>query len=259
VLLARNAMFRDKHRGKRCFVIGTGRSLRTQNLAPLSNEITFVVNEFCQHPLVGAWQPTYYSLIDPGLFDLEEPSNVVFFRELRQRVWNSTFFVPIYYHGPLDTRGLIEREGILGSASVFYVALDQPHSRERSFEVDLTGFVHSVWNVVQLNILVALFMGCSPIVLLGLDHDWLASRSETNHFYTKDILRWTLNRRPPQYQDRSYRALMERQLQLWHHYETLAMIAAQRGITIMNATAGGFLDVYPRVDFETLFPLAGKT
>src|ERR1044072_5448632 len=41
-LLKRNEVFRNRHKGQRCFVLGNGPSLRNQDLTPLANEITFV-------------------------------------------------------------------------------------------------------------------------------------------------------------------------------------------------------------------------
>src|SRR6185295_12690269 len=39
-LLKRNEIFRDRHKGKRCFVIGNGPSLKNQDLSLLADEIT---------------------------------------------------------------------------------------------------------------------------------------------------------------------------------------------------------------------------
>src|SRR5689334_4044737 len=62
-LLQRNEVFRDRHKGRRCFVIGNGPSLKEQDLSPLVDEITLVTNSFYAHPIVGdSWQPSYYFL-----------------------------------------------------------------------------------------------------------------------------------------------------------------------------------------------------
>ena len=49
-LLARNSVFRNRHKGQRCFVIGNGPSLKTQDLSLLAREITFVMSGFWKHP-----------------------------------------------------------------------------------------------------------------------------------------------------------------------------------------------------------------
>jgi len=43
---------------------------------------------------------------------------------------------------------------------------------------------------------------------------------------------------------------------LWRQYKALRAIATARGVRIFNATRGGLLDVFPRVELEALFPTA---
>jgi hypothetical protein len=105
-------------------------------------------------------------------------------------------------------------------------------------------------SVSQLCIMAAIYMGCSPIYLLGLDHDWLAHRGEAGHFYPGHGGLEKHQEFKPQLSDWSYKFLMECQLKLWTGYETLAEIAARKGIRILNATNGGFLDVFERVNYE---------
>src|SRR5690349_18838408 len=49
-LLKRNEVFRNLHKGRRCFIIGNGPSIKDQDLSPLANEITLVTNSFHVHP-----------------------------------------------------------------------------------------------------------------------------------------------------------------------------------------------------------------
>src|SRR6476646_10859762 len=49
-LIARNAELRNRHKERtRCFVIGNGPSLKTQDLTLLKDEITIVANSFFKH------------------------------------------------------------------------------------------------------------------------------------------------------------------------------------------------------------------
>src|SRR3972149_208804 len=73
-LLHNNIKFLQIHKNKRCFIIGNGSSLKKQNLSPLKNEITFVMNAFWKHPIISeSWQPTYYCFADPATFDGTKP------------------------------------------------------------------------------------------------------------------------------------------------------------------------------------------
>src|SRR5690242_4618800 len=63
-IVARNSVFRDKHKGRRAFVIATGPSLKNQDITGLGDEITFVMSGFWKHSVLEHWQPTYYCLSD---------------------------------------------------------------------------------------------------------------------------------------------------------------------------------------------------
>ena len=245
--LDRNRIFLDKHKGRRCFVIANGPSLKTQNLEPLANDITLVMSGFWHHEVVAKWQPTYYCFSDPAYFDGTDP-NKEFFASLRQRITHSTFFAP------LRAREIIEKQQLLPLDQTYWIDFrGELHDRfaERR-KIDLTADIPSTMSVSQLCMMAAIYMGCSPIYLLGVDHDWLAHRGEAGHFYqghgglekNKDF--------KPVLSQWSYKFLMECQLKLWTGYETLAQIAEGKQIRILNATNGGFLDVFERANYEDL-------
>jgi hypothetical protein len=242
-LLARNAEFKNKHRGRRGFVIGTGPSLARQDLTPLGNEITFTLSGFWKHAIIDEWQPTYYCFSDPLLFD-GSPVMKEFFQSLTGRVTKSTFFVP------LSAFNVVKECQLLPAERTYYVPFEGDLSTDLVDDLDFTTPVPGVMNVAQLCMMLAIYMGISPIYLLGLDHDWLSHTGETKHFYAGHA---GLEKHPevrPVLADWSYRHLMECQLVGWKAYENLARLAALKGIKIFNATDGGFLDVYERANYR---------
>ncbi|MCL5269955.1 MAG: hypothetical protein M1457_05215, partial [bacterium] len=60
----RLAALRDRHRGRRCFVIGNGPSLTLADLERLRGDVTIAANKiYLAFPRV-AWRPTYLVVID---------------------------------------------------------------------------------------------------------------------------------------------------------------------------------------------------
>ena len=157
-------------------MIGTGPSLARQDLTPLGNEITFTLSGFWKHPIVEQWQPTYYCFSDPLLFD-GSPVMTDFFKALTERVTESTFFVP------LSAFKVVEEHSLLPLERTYGVAFEGDLSTDTVADVDLTQPVPGIMNVAQLCMMLAIYMGLSPIYLLGLDHDWLSHTGETKHFY----------------------------------------------------------------------------
>ena len=51
----------------------------------------------------------------------------------------------------------------------------------------------------------------------------------------------------------SYERVLPCIFRLWEQYKIMREIATQKGINIYNATRGGQLDVFDRVDYDTLF------
>ncbi len=242
-LIKRNEIFRDRHQGQCCFVIGNGPSLREQNLSPLANEITLVTNSFYLHPIVGEhWQPSYYFLSDPSYFN--ESANLSEYDKLISKIRAAPFFVPHF------ARDFLVTTKALPSERTYFVAagggLEEESCRTKP---DLAGVVPGMQTVAQLAIMAAMYMGCSRIYLLGLDHDWLSHGGEHINFYSDhdagdqpagNINGW------------EYKPLMESVLVMWQIYEGLERSARAAGIKIVNATRGGFLDVFERENYESV-------
>src|SRR5262245_26416472 len=154
-LLDQNRTFLDKHKGKRCFVIANGPSVKTQNLEPLANDVTLVMSGFWHHEVVSKWQPTYYCFSDPAYFDGSDPVKE-FFQNLRQRVSNSTFFAPLL------ARKIVAEQQLLPLDQTYWVQFcGELHDRyaERR-NIDLTADVPSAMSVSQLCMMAAIYMGC---------------------------------------------------------------------------------------------------
>ena len=244
-IVAKNVVFKDCRKGKRCFIIGNGPSLASQDLTCLKDEITFVMNAFFKHPVVHHWQPTYYFIADPLFFDGSEPSNQ-FFSDLRARITKTTIFVPLRSHEtiqelgfyPLDHTWFVNFTGVLANGDY-----DWP---------DLARSIPGVQNVAQFAIMAAMYMGCSPIYLLGLDHDWLGHTGIHKAFYQGP----SLPNHPAAFNGDlskfSYKDIAQDIVTLWMGYEVLRQVAITKGVQILNATSGGFLDVFERVRFDDI-------
>ena len=245
-LLARNARFSDIHVGTRAFVVGNGPSLQRQDLSRLAGERLFVVNGFWRNPGL-AKQPTAICLADPLWFEenalLEEE-----IASMRAVATTGDFFLPTWGKAAAEARGLFPHD------RAFYCKFYDSMETAEGFEFDLTGPIPAVQSVSQFAILVALYMGCNPIYLIGMDHDWLSSPSVAiTHFYDPD-------ENAPNTGDsvdhgQTYGQNLEAVAKLWRGYGNLRRVATDNGRQIINATDGGFLDVFERAPYDSLFDL----
>ena len=241
-VLQKNRVFADKHKGRPAFVIVNGPSLASQDIMRLRDHITFVVSGFWKHEAVLDWQPTYYSLLDSNFFS-NTPATRTFYQNLHQRIHSSTFFVPLF-------RGYdaVHQHSYLPDNRTYYVA----SVGEKFPGNDLTGIVQSFAGVSAFALAQAIYMGCNPIYLLGFDHNYLANRGIDQHFYSGDILNGHPSTNIPLLDLIAYDDEMRANLRLWDNYRILHAEAKKKGIEILNSTNGGYLDVFPRVDFDLI-------
>ena len=246
-ILESNYALRECNRGTPCFVIGNGPSLNKQNLDPLGNWLTFAMSGFWKHPIVEHWKPTYYCFADPIFFDRSEPMKR-FFADMGTIITDTTYLLP------LAARNAVLEQNLLQGKSAYYAGFQGCLHRSAAKQVDFTRPIPGVQSVSQFAILSAIYTGCSPIYLIGLDHDWLAQRGPDRHFYAGK----TIEGHPIAHGDLdrySYKHDLVDALKLWEGYERLAIIAATHDCEIINATNGGFLDVFPRENYEKVIGL----
>jgi hypothetical protein len=241
-VLQRNAVFANKHKGQAAFVIVNGPSLARQNIIQLKGQITFCVSGFWKHEAVATWQPTYYSLLDANFFTNNDATQT-FYRNLNERVQTSTYFLPLF-------RGYdaVHKHHFLPAERCHFVAAVGAGDSVS----DLTKIVQSFAGVSAFALAQAIYMGCSPIYLLGFDHDYLANRGVNTHFYAGGTLPGHPLNNVAQAALRDYDDEMRANVRLWTNYRRLRAEAERKGIKVLNATIGGYLDVFDRVDYNNL-------
>lgn len=224
--------YRELHRGKRCFVIGNGPSLKQTDLSLLKNEFTFGLNRiYLLFPELG-FTTTYLVSVNElvleqcavELLALQTPR----FLTWRARRW---FYPP-------------------ASQDPKLMFLDSDFTGDENFSGDATGRLFEGFTVTYVALQLAFFMGFEEVVLIGVDHNFAtkgpanqtvtSTGDDPNHFspgYFGKGFRWQL----PDL-DGSERAYL------------LAREAYEKaGRRILDATVGGKLGIFPKVNYTALF------
>lgn len=241
-ILERNIIFKDLHQGNRAFVIVNGPSLNKQDLSILKNEITFTVSGFWKHSIIHEWQPTYYCLSDPTFFKGGE--NITdFFKNLNSRVTESIFFIPLFrgYDANMKYK-------LLPNTKTYYIA----SYGSPSANLDVTNLIQGFQSVSAFALALAIYMGCSPIYLLGFDHDYLSHRGIDHHFYDGSAIEGHRTAFIPLSQLNTYDGEMRDMLKLWQNYRSLKEIALKKNIQIVNVSENSFLDVFEKDSFSKI-------
>jgi hypothetical protein len=232
-----NARFRDLHRGRRAFVIGNGPSLAKQDVSVLQGELVFTMNSFDRHPASRLLLPVYHCLADPELNDNTAEREVFLDRIANGIGDESQVFTPAWtdMHAGAYARWR-------ASGQLHLVPLVGDIAKDPVTSLDMCVGIPGVWSVAQMAIMIAAYMGCSPIYLIGLDSDWAASLDRDRHFYEERELdeSWAW----------AYENILEETLFMFRGYRHLWEYLRRRGVDVYNCTEGGLLDVFPRKRFE---------
>jgi len=214
-------------RGERCFIIGNGPSLKQTDLSKLKFEYTFGMNRiYLLFPDLG-FTTTYYLSVNSLVIEqcaadiqtLPIPKFLSWRSHDLVQPSDDTIFLYTTYTGPKFARDA--RGRIWEGATVTYVALQ-----------------------------LAYFMGFVQVVLIGVDHNFTtkgqpnttitSQGDDPDHFdaaYFGKGFRWQLP--DLETSESAYRLAR-------NAYE-------QVGRQVLDATVGGKLTVFPKVDYDSLF------
>ncbi len=243
----RNAALRNRHRGRRCFVMGNGPSLGELDLRPLAGEITVGANSFYKHRDAEAVGLKYLCVGDAS-FMTDEPKSVEWHRVIEEKMPEATLML----HP--DARELIGKHALYQKHSVHFFHPGIPTNVPELVDFDFEKPINVGLNTgTRLCIPLALFMGCTDIILLGFDANWLDSLSSSYHFYAKHEQFPEFDSVLADSRVLPYEGELLGTLRDFEAHRLLNTRAQQLGARIRNASPGGRLDVYPRIDFEKCF------
>jgi hypothetical protein len=131
------------------------------------------------------------------------------------------------------------------------------------FSLRVPSFVAAVKTVTITAIQLAVHMGFNPIYLIGCDTRYTIPASVLEDSGNRQALLSTLDDDPNHFDPR-YFGYGRR----WHqpnpelmvqHYQLVEAVLSARGVAVFNATVGGDLEVFPRVDYASLFDRANSS
>jgi len=220
---------RDAHAGRRCFIMGNGPSLRKMDLVRLKAEYTFGLNRiYLLFPEVG-FQTTF--LVSVNHLVLRQcAAEILSYPMPKFLPWSSRSYLPV--KRPLNT-------------AFFDFVCAKPH-----FSTDVRKPIWHGATVTYTALQLAFHMGFSQVILIGVDHNFItqgpagkaivSQGDDLNHFssdYFGKGFRWEL----PDLQTSEIGYGMARKA-----FE-------EAGRQVLDATAGGKLTIFPKVDYKSLF------
>lgn len=239
-------IFKNIHANQRCFVIGNGPSLQIKDLEKLKDEITFASNSI--NLLYGEtdWRPTYYATHEP-VYDAMQMNEERRWRNLSDNCEAAFTSVMSLAFQQRDIWNL--------DNLYFYRICNQLENDPIGFSDDCTKGVYANSSITYVLLQLAIYMGIKDIILIGMDNCYAIEKKDDGTIIRNDV------------QDsqelllEECKILMEAAIRKGEYpvvdrrnaaYEKAKEYAEKKGIMIRNATRGGQLEIFERVDFDSL-------
>jgi len=236
---------KDKYLGKRIFIIGNGPSLNQIPLEMLSNEYTIAMNRISLLYQKTKWYPSFFVCTS---------TNIQFPDWHRDIMRSIDMGIMTFAWDKLE-------EYIGHRKNVYYVNCD--YGEERTpfppahwWSDDVSKRICKYGTSMLVAFQLVFYMGFKDIYIIGADLGFRDS------FLRKLVLRIGLRKMAKFFSDKNHfssnydtpgcpAAILNRNMLAAH--KLTKRVAEKQGVNIFNATPGGQLEVYPRVNFPDLF------
>lgn len=227
------------HSGERAVIIGNGPSLRETDLKLLKDEITFGVNGIFYARQDMGFDPTYYVVEDSSVMSENLPA-------IRAQHARLKFFPSMY-------------RDLYGADDAVYFNLNRGFYEQRSpnkgvprFSVDAARRLYAGQSVTYLNLQLAYHMGFTTVLLVGVDFDYVIPADAERHGEILTSRGPDPNHFHPEYFGRGKTWKDPHLDRVAVNYELAREMFEADGRAILNATVGGKLEIFPRVDLDTM-------
>jgi uncharacterized Rossmann fold enzyme len=237
---------KDKYKGKRCFIIGNGPSLNLHDLNFLKSEITFGVNGIFYKTDETGFRPTFYLVEDKAVI-----------RDNVERI-NS-------YEGVIKILPTDYYDQIIEKDKVIWFRMNQGYYEGKSpyfcvprFSTDCSERVYCGQTVTYINLQLAYYMGFTEVYMIGMDFSYkvpsstiinggvyLSTEDDPNHFH-------------PEYFGKGKTWHNPRLDRVERSYLMAKLVYEGTGRKIYNATCGGKLELFERVDYYAIFGMTSS-
>lgn len=228
---------KDSKKGQDCVIIGNGPSLTTGDLEALSGYDTFATNRIYAIFPSTTWRPKYYIAIDNNILNdnleaiVEAEAEVKFLnytvkKRTCDKVHENTRYINIFGRYVLSP----------ASYETKHIAYDV----SRSFSLS--------YSVTGIAIELAVYMGYRNIYLIGVDHTYTNTIRKDGKLKKMEGVKDYFGDLKSKSYSIQYTDAVD------SYYLALRKHAEKYGSHVLNATRGGKLEIFDRVDLDTIIP-----
>jgi len=232
---------KNKFKGERCFIVGNGPSLNKIDLGKLKNEYSFAVNGIFYKTEETGYKPTFYVVEDKHV--------------MHDNITKINSYEAEYKFFPKNYKHLIKnrKNTSFFNMNMGFYEVSSPNFKIPKFSTDASKRVYCGQSVTIINLQLAYYLGFEEVYLIGMDFNYnipdsaivdgeniLSTEEDENHFH-------------PDYFGKGKSWHDPHLDRVLNSYKMVKLVFEANNRTIYNATVGGKLELYERVDFDSLF------
>jgi len=225
---------RDIHKGERCFVVCNGPSLKAEDLDKIYNagDISFGCNKIDKIFSQTKWRPKYYCIIDETL----QYSQL----DIMQKIPADLHF---YRTESYITTRKVNHPCIWLNCDGSRALLTNP-----KFSEDASNVIYTIATVAYAMLEIAVYMGMREIYIIGCDCSYAMELTKDGKIVNHGGSSYFAGSN-----DKDNKTIIAATWEMIKVFEFTKRYANAHGIKIYNATRGGKLEAFERVDFDRLF------
>lgn len=226
--------FRGIHEGGRCFIIGNGPSLSSDDLDKIKGEFSFAANKIFNIYPKTMWRPTYYVCMD-SMSIVEEIGDEI------DKVSADYLFINWQQRMNVKKNDKV----VFCNANPRYV-VNLWDDKKVTFSDDCSECIDNARTVTYTSIQLAAYMGFKTIYLLGVDASYPYYRDGKGRKHSTEATRSHFENGGYKRIDYLVKETNDTGYRLARDY------CERNGIRIYNATRGGKLEIFERIDFDKI-------
>lgn len=240
--------FKNKYEGKRCFVVGTAPSLRYTDIGFLKNEYVFTPTWFALHNKYKDLKNVFYCIASPQIW-LKDKLTPMMYNSMTANK-NTTYMMESSFFA------LNKKYHYFPEEQVYYISFKDGKRDASIIDTDITKPIRYASTVIQDMLLpIVYYFGFNEIYLVGCDSSLIKSDYrdwQGSHFYDEKLM-------PPEIKYQT--VIMSKGFDMKKINETYSKFKKffeNNNRKIYNAGYKGQLEIFERIDFNSLFEKGAK-
>ncbi len=239
-VLKKNIELKDIYKGKRCFILGHGPSIKDIDITILKNEIVFVMSTFYNHPDFNLLNHTFHSCVKiPNVFNSKDKYEIL--KDLSDHVLSDSIILL-----DLNDKRIIDKYNLFPKNKIYYIATSNINRGFNLLKITKNNRTNPLHTLEY-----ALYMGFTEIYLHGLDHDEACKQNYQYGFENKLAIKDPNNDNNGisirKQSDIFYNASLT-----YKEFEDMSDYAKEKGVNIVNLNQKGQLNMFVREDIANL-------